>query len=98
MPRFSVNLSDRALEDLDSSFEWGCDYWGVEQATAWYIEISDEIEERLSLSPLGYPIAQETKEYEVEVRQMVVGRYHIIFSVQKNKVTVLHIRGPYTGK
>lgn len=95
MRRFSVEFSDRAIGDLESSFEWGCSSWGVEQAATWYIEISDEIEEKLSLSPLGYPVAPENDEYLVEVRQMNVGRYHIIYNVTGTVVTVLHIRGPY---
>lgn len=98
MDKFTVDLSDTAFEDLDSSFEWGCENWGREQAAKWYFEIKDGIEERLSLSPFGYPIAPDADEYDVEVRQMVISRYHIIFNVDGKKVTVLHIRGPYVGK
>jgi hypothetical protein len=34
-------------------------------------------------------------EFAEEIRQMIVGRYRVLFTIQKGKVHVLHIRGAY---
>ena len=97
MGKYQIEFSDESLEDLDRSFEWGCGYWGVEEATGWYFKMRDAIPNGLELFPLRHPIAPENEQYSVEVRQMIHGRYRILFNVSGRIVTVLHIRGPYSG-
>ena len=97
MPSYDVEFSEEAIADLDSSFEWGCEEWGTVEAATWYVQTRDSINKMLGSFPLSQPIAPENDEYEVEVRQMIIGRYHVIFNVENRNVTILHIRGPYTG-
>jgi hypothetical protein len=47
--------------------------------------------------PLGYPIAPDQEEYPVEVRQLVFGRYRILYTVQKKTVHILAVRGAYVS-
>jgi hypothetical protein len=34
-------------------------------------------------------------EVEEEIRQMIVGRYRVLFTIRKHKVHVLHVRGAH---
>lgn len=96
MSGYQVEFSEEAIEDLDSSFEWGCERWGEEQAVKWYLNMRETIEKELVLFPLRYSLAPENEEYSVEVRQLIKGRYRVLFNISRKIITVLHIRGPYT--
>jgi hypothetical protein len=45
--------------------------------------------------PRGFPIAPEDDEFSEEIRQMIVGRYRVLFTIKKRKVHVLHVRGAH---
>ena len=47
--------------------------------------------------PKGFPLAPEDDEFSEEIRQMVVGRYRVLFTIKGRKVHVLHVRGAYVG-
>jgi plasmid stabilization system protein ParE len=96
MKKYEVEFTDEALADLESSFEWGSEKWGVAEAARWYFEIKDSILETLSVSPLGCPLAPDQDRYLAETRVLIVGRYNVIFFVERNLVLVVHIRGPFT--
>ena len=48
--------------------------------------------------PKGFPLAPEDDEFSEEIRQMIVGRYRVLFTIKKQKVHVLHIRGAYPAR
>lgn len=97
MKSYTVSFSEKAFEDLISSVEWGVEAWGEEMALAWYDDVMNTIAERLGTFPNATSLAPDSEEYDVEVRQTVIGRYRVLFHVGEKVVTVLHIRGPYTG-
>jgi plasmid stabilization system protein ParE len=97
MEEYQVEFSEEAIADLDSSFEWGCEKWGAVEAATWYIDTRDSINDLLGSIPLGHPFAPENDQFEVEARQLILGRYCVIFNVTGSVVTILHIRGPYSG-
>ncbi len=96
MKRFVVEFSDEAIADLDASFEWGCEVWGARQAAKWYFEIRDRISKMLSKSPLGCPLAPQQHRYKAETRILSIERYNVLFHLDGELVTILHIRGPFT--
>lgn len=98
MKRYEVEFSDKAIRDLDASFEWGCEVWGPPQAATWYLDMRDKINERLSRSPLGCPLAPQQQRYKAEARVLVIDRYNVIFHLEGRLVTILHIRGPFTER
>ena len=98
MKRYSVIFSNDAVDDLSSSIQWGCENWGEDRTWAWYRKTRDRIINNLSAMPLSYPISPDNEEYEVDVRQMMIGRYRVLFSVGRKEVTILHLKGPYSGK
>lgn len=95
MKRFAVEFTEKAIADLDASFEWGCEFWGPEQAAKWYFEMRDRIMEQLTLAPLACPLAPQQHRYAAETRVLVIGRYNVLFHVHGKLVSILHIRGPF---
>ena len=94
MKKYKVILHPDAETDINSSFEWGSRAWGRENAKAWVRQIRQTIKNRLTSMPLGCPLAPENEELDTPVRQLIVGRYRILFIVEKGTVTILHLRGP----
>jgi len=41
----------------------------------------------------AFPRAPENNEFEEEIRQMIVGRYRVLFTIKGKRVHVLHVRG-----
>ena len=95
MKKYKVILHPDAETDINSSFEWGSRAWGIENAKAWVRQIRQTIKNRLTSMPLGCPLAPENEELDIPVRQLIVGRYRILFIVEKGTVTILHLRGPH---
>lgn len=95
MKKYKVTLHPDAEMDINSSFEWGCRAWGKENAIAWVRQLRQTIKNRLTSMPFGCPRAPESEELDIPVRQLIVGRYRILFIVEKRTVTILHLRGPY---
>jgi len=95
MKRYAVAFEESAQEDVRSSYDWGCRVWGKKEAQRWVRELRTAILRQLSIVPKGFPIAPEDEEFAEEIRQMIVGRYRVLFTIRKGKVHVLHIRGAY---
>lgn len=96
MKRYAVIFEASAQADVRGSYDWGCRVWGKKEAQRWVRELRTAITRQLSIVPKGFPIAPEDEEFAEEIRQMIVGRYRILFTIRKGKVHVLHIRGAYS--
>ena len=97
MKSFPVIIAPSAEADIIKSFIWGCDRWGIEAAQKWAQSIKRDILSKLSLMPLRYPIAPESEELGLELRQMISGRYRVLFYIKQNEVRVAHVRGPFVA-
>lgn len=97
MEKFTVRISPAAKRDLWHSYRWGVEHWGEENAADWLNKIEKEVVARLALFPFAFPIAPESAELPVEVRQFKFGRYRVLFTVKGEDVLVLRVRGPFTG-
>jgi plasmid stabilization system protein ParE len=95
MKRHDVILEESAQADVRQSYSWGCKFWGTRQARKWARALRTAILEQLSVTPRAFPLAPEDEEFTEEIRQMVVGRYRVLFTIKNRKVHVLHVRGPY---
>ena len=71
----------------------GVSHLGQEEAQQWVRQLRTAVFGQLSLVPKGFPIAPENDEFSEEIRQMIVGRYRVLFTIKKRKVHVLHVRG-----
>ena len=93
--KFTIRYSQQANADLAGSYEWGIERWGFEAAGRWLTSIDSRINVRLSVMPYACPLAPETIEFEYDVRQLIFGRYRVLFSIDGEDVRILRIRGPF---
>ena len=98
MKKYKIVLHPDAELDINSSFEWGCQNWGRQNAAAWVRKLRQILRDRLTTTPLACPLAPESEELNSSVRHLIVGRYRILFLVEKKTVTVLHVRGSYVTR
>lgn len=97
MKRYGVVFEDSARLDVRGSYDWGCRAWGKKEAQRWIHELRAAVLNQLALIPKAFPLAPEDEEFSEEIRQMIVGRYRVLFTIRKHKVHVLHVRGAYIG-
>ena len=97
MKKYKVILHEDAETDISSAFEWGRRAWGEENARIWLRQLYRNLRERLTSTPLRCPVAPESDEVGITVRHLIVGRYRILFIVEKRTVTILHLKGAYVA-
>ncbi len=95
MKRYSVVFSHSAEKDIYESFEWGCREWGEEIVRKWAINLKSSLENVLKTFPKSQPIAPESNDLLFEIRQMIVGRYRVLFTIKGDSVQILHVRGAF---
>ncbi len=93
--KYNLTVHPDAEIDIDSSFQWGCRRWGRKNAKAWVRELRQAIVNQLTSTPLGGSIAPESEELGIPIRQLILGRYRVLYLVEKKAVTILHVRGSY---
>lgn len=93
MRRYAVVVEESAQADVRESYNWGCRAWGKREAQRWVRQLRTAVSQRLGVVPKGFPLAPEDDEFSEEIRQMVVGRYRVLFTIKGRKVHVLHVRG-----
>src|SRR5437016_6409252 len=97
MNRYDVEFSDIAETELIESIIWGIEVWGEEATFRWVRDFRNKARQQLSRFPLGQALAPESGLDEGEVRQLILGRYRVLFEVIGKTVNILHIRGPFSG-
>ena len=97
MKRYSVIFEESAQADVRESYEWGTRAWGKREAQHWVRELRSAVFDQLRVAPRGFPFAPENKEFSEEIRQMIVGRYRVLFTIKDRKVHILHMRGAYVA-
>ena len=95
MRRYTVLFEESAQEDVHRSYDWGCRVWGKREAQRWVRQLRMAVFKQLSIVPKGFPLAPENNEFPEEIRQMIVGRYRVLFTIRKRKVHVLHVKGAH---
>jgi len=97
MKRDAVIFEDSTQADVRESYDWGCRVWGKREAQQWVRQLRTAVSKQLRVLPKRFPLAPEDNEVSEEIRQMVVGRYRVLFTINGRKVHVLHVRGTYVG-
>ena len=97
MKSYKVEFLLSAKEDLRTSFLWGLNVWGKTQAERWLNKMNATCKKRLKQFPESCPLAPESKEFDRELRQFVIDRYRVIFTIQNDTVKILYVRGAYVG-
>ncbi|MGZ8847753.1 MAG: type II toxin-antitoxin system RelE/ParE family toxin [Pyrinomonadaceae bacterium] len=97
MKRYLVIFEDSAQVDVLESYDWGRRAWGKREAQQWVRQLRTAAFKQLAVVPRAFPLAPEDDEFSEEIRQMVVGRYRVLFTIKGRNVHVLHVRGAYVG-
>ena len=95
MKKYKVVLHPDAELDVESCFNWGWRVWGEKNAKLWVQRLRRSFRKQLASMPLACPLAPESDQLSVSIRQLIVGRYRVLFTVRAKTVMILHVRGPY---
>ena len=98
MKGYRVIFEESAQENVRESYEWGCRVWGKREARQWAHELRNAVAKQLGVVPKGFPLAAENEEFSEEIRQMIIGRYRVLFTIKGRNVHVLHVRGAYVDR
>ncbi|MBK8809777.1 MAG: type II toxin-antitoxin system RelE/ParE family toxin [Acidobacteria bacterium] len=88
MKNYRVEFLPTAKHDLRTSFLWGVSVWGKTQAGQWLNKLNVTCKKRLKQFPESCPIALESKEFGITLRQLVIDRYRVIFTIQEDSFFV----------
>jgi plasmid stabilization system protein ParE len=92
---FRVELSDRAQADISAIYDWLRSQQVGESGEQWFVALREAVAS-LSTFPSRCPVAPESRDSPVEVRQLLYGRrsnvYRILFAIDGDVVQVLHVR------
>jgi plasmid stabilization system protein ParE len=95
MKRYVVVFEESTQADVRKSYDWGRRIWGKHEAEQWVRQLRKAVTEQLAVVPKAFPVAPEDEEFPEEIREMIVGRYRILFTIKGRDVHVLHVRGAY---
>lgn len=87
---FFVEITARAKDDLEDAVRWYAEH-SRDKALLWSIGCLEAIES-LAKFPNRCSIAPESRDGEREVRHLLYDRHRILFEIENETVTVLHIR------
>lgn len=88
MSKYKVIIEDSAQASVQGSYDWGCRVLGKAQAQKWVRDLRTAITKRLASIPTAFPRAPENDEFEDEIRQMIVGRYRVLFTIRETSSRV----------
>ena len=90
MKIYEVVLTKRAFADADEAFIWLFNE-EPDAALKWYEELLVAFRS-LAHSPRRWGLAREDPFFDEEIRQLVYGRYRVLFTVKNTRVFVLRVR------
>lgn len=92
---FRVSQTQEADRELESILFWLKAEQAGDSGVRWFGRLTQALKS-LSEFPQRCPVAPENVDLPVEVRQLVFGRkphyYRILFTIESDTVTVLHVR------
>ena len=90
MTVYKVEPTARALANADEAFLWIYEE-APESALRWYDGLLKTLR-TLERSPRRWGLARENPFFEEEIRQLIYGRYRVLFTVKGKTVYVLRVR------
>lgn len=90
MMSYRVEPTDKALADAGAAYFW-INEQSETSALRWYEGLLKAFRS-LEKSPLRCPLAPESAFFEEEIRQLIYGKYRILFTVEGATVFVLRVR------
>jgi plasmid stabilization system protein ParE len=87
---FRVEIAEPAEADIEQAHDW-LNAESAEAADRWIDGLLTTIE-KLRTMPRRCPLAPENSDQVEEIRQLLYGQYRILFTVDAQRVIVLHVR------
>jgi toxin ParE1/3/4 len=92
--KYRVIIQPPAVVEMDNAYLWIAER-APDSATKWFNGLNVAIYS-LEDFPQRCPLAEESKAFDVEIRQLIYGRrvgaYRILFTIVEGTVHVLHVR------
>ena len=92
--KYRVLIEPPARDNIDAAFLWIAER-NPSAAVKWFNGLEQAIQ-TLEDFPQRFPLAEESKAFGAEIRQLVygqrVGAYRVLFTIQQETVHVLHVR------
>lgn len=92
--KYRVLIEPPARDNIDEACRWIAER-NPSAAIKWFNGLEAAIQ-TLEDFPQRFPMAEESKAFDVEIRQLVygqrVGAYRVLFTIAEDAVHVLHVR------
>jgi plasmid stabilization system protein ParE len=92
--KYHVIIQPPASADIDKAYLWIFEH-APESAAKWFNGLEAAIQ-TLNSFPQRCPLAEESKAFVLEIRQLIYGKragaYRILFTIVEDSVHVLHVR------
>ena len=88
--KYQVSFTEQAEAEADQAFQW-ISQDSPASAVSWFNGLVDAIESLASF-PERCPLAPESEEVQREIRQLLYGKFRILYFIHAKGVFVLHIR------
>jgi plasmid stabilization system protein ParE len=88
---YDVVVESWARKNIDDAFRWMVTNTSPENAVLWYLEIYGAMDS-LRNFPARCGLALENRFFKEEIRQLICGKYRILFEIDGETVRVLHVR------
>jgi toxin ParE1/3/4 len=88
---YKTEITSKALGEIENAYRWLANNLGTTFVERWYEDLTAAIES-LTIFPNRCAIVQEAEGFEAIVRQLEVGKYRILFSVDEMTVNILSVR------
>ncbi len=87
---YQVVIDEEAEQEMKEAAHWIAQH-APETAALWYFDIAKAIES-LQDSPARCPLAPESRTFGDDIRQLIFGKYRILFVIDDEVVRVLRVR------
>jgi plasmid stabilization system protein ParE len=88
--QYLVEFTRTAEREIEEIAEWiAAD--SLEAAGRWLDDLLAVVD-RLETMPSRCPLAPENESHTEEIRQLIFGRYRVLFTIQPGRVVILHVR------
>jgi plasmid stabilization system protein ParE len=86
----NVVIFPSAQKEIDQAYHWIVKHT-PKAAMRWHFELLEAIAS-LENFPYRCPLARENEFFKTELRQLLCGKYRIVFTVKDEEVHVIHVR------
>ena len=88
---YTIIIESSADRELDEAYRWIAENNSPENAMLWYFDILEAIK-TLENFPERCALAPENQFFREEIRQLLYGKYRILFEIDDEAVRILHVR------